>query len=155
MGINDLVTVPNRVQTDQWNCFRGNVRILLVVLGQLDESLEAKVIRLSWDGDLGCMKGNLLQEMHVMFQVAGYHTFVLPHEMDFEKLSYYIHFMNLPIFISVQISFNDNATKYRHVIWICPYMSSLDCSELKFLVVDGAHLELKALQFTSEKNQWW
>jgi len=153
-GINDLVTLPNRVETDQWNCFRGNVRNLLAVLGQLDESLEEKVIQLSRNGDLGCMKGNLVQELHVVFQAAGYHTFLLPREMDFEKLSYYIHLMKLPVFVSVQMSFNDNATIYRHVIGICPYVSSSESSELKFSVVDGAHSELKAMQFTRENIQW-
>ena len=153
-GINDLVTLPNRVETDQWNCFRGNVRNLLAVLGQLDESLEEKVIQLSRNGDLGCMKGNLVQDLHVVFQAAGYHTFLLPREMDFEKLSYYTHLMKLPILVSAQMSFNENATKYRHVIGICPYMSSSDCSELKISIVDGAHPKLKAMQFTRENIQW-
>jgi hypothetical protein len=74
--------------------------------------------------------------------------------MDFEKLSYYTHLMKLPILVLVHMSFNENATKYRHVIDICPYMSSSDCSELKISIVDGAHPELKAMQFTRDNIMW-
>ena len=153
-GINDLLTLPNRVETDQWNCFRGNVRNLLAVLGQLDDTLDEELFKLTQIGDFGCMKGDIVQELRVVFQAAGYHTFVLPREMDFEKLSYYTHLMKLPILVSVQMSFNENATKYRHVIGICPYMSSSDCSELKISIVDGAHPELKAMQFTRDNIRW-
>ena len=153
-GINDLLTLPNRVETDQWNCFHGNVRNLLAVLGQLDDKLDKELFKLTQIGDFGCMKGDIVQELCVVFQAAGYHTFVLPREMDFEKLSYYTHLMKLPILVSVQMSFNENATKYRHVIGICPYMSSSDCSELKISIVDGAHPELKAMQFTRDNIRW-
>jgi hypothetical protein len=123
-------------------------------LGQLDDTLDEQLFELTQIGDFGCMKGNIVQELPVVFQAAGYHTFVLPREMDFEKLAYYTHLMKLPILVSVQMSFNENATKYGHVIGICPYMSSSDCSELKISIVDGAHPELKAMQFTRDNIRW-
>ena len=89
----------------------------------MDDMLDQQLFELTQIGDFGCMKGNIVQELHVVFQAAGYHTFVLPCEMDFEKLSYYMHLMKLPILVLMQMSFNENATKYRHVIGIfrtCP-----------------------------------
>ena len=106
-GINDLLTLPNRVETDQWNCFRGNVRNLLAVLGQLDDTLDEELFKLTQIGDFGCMKGDIVQELRVVFQAAGYHTFVLPCDMDFEKISYYTHLRKLTILVSVQMSFNE------------------------------------------------
>ena len=99
MGINDLLTLTHRVETDQWNCFCGNVRNLLSVLGQMDGSFEEELFKLTQSGNAGCVKGNLVQELHVVFQSAGYHTFVLPCEMDFEKLSYNTPLMKLPILV--------------------------------------------------------
>jgi hypothetical protein len=89
----------------------------------------------------------------MVFQDVGYHTFLLPNEMDFENLSYYAHLMKLPMFVSMKMSFNDNATKYGHIIGLCPYFSS-GCFQLKISIIEGAHSQHQATEFTKE-NIWW
>ena len=60
LGINDVMTLPHQVETDQWNCFSGNVKNLLAVLGQSNDRIEDNLSALISHGDLGCMKGNLV-----------------------------------------------------------------------------------------------
>ena len=104
-------------------------------------------------GDLGSWKGNLVCELSMVFQDVGYHTFLLPNEMDFENLSFYAHLMKLPMVGSMKISFNDDATKYGHIIGLCPYFSS-GRSQLKISIIEGAHPQLQEIQFTKD-NIWW
>jgi hypothetical protein len=40
VGISDLITLPHKVETAQWNCFHGNVRNLLVVLSHSNDRIE-------------------------------------------------------------------------------------------------------------------
>ena len=102
---------------------------------------------------MGSWKGNLVRELSMVFQDVGYHTFLLPNEMDFENLSYYAHLMKLPMVVSMKMSFNDDATKYGHVIGLCPYFSS-GYFQLNISIIEGAHPELKAMQFTKENIRW-
>ena len=89
----------------------------------------------------------------MVFQDVGYHTFLLPNEMDFENLSYYAHLMKLPMVVSMKMSFNDDATKYGHVIGLCPYFSS-GCFKLNISIIEGAHPKLQAIEFTKENIRW-
>ena len=73
--------------------------------------------------------------------------------MDFEDLSHYAHLMKLPMVVSMKMSFNDNATKYGHIIGLCPYFSS-GCSQLKISIIEGAHPQLQPIQFTKENIEW-
>ena len=75
LGINELMTLPQRVVTNDWNCFFGNVRNLLAVLGQCNDVIENKLSALMMSGNLGCNKGNLIRELGQVIQAAGYHTF--------------------------------------------------------------------------------
>jgi len=104
-------------------------------------------------GDLGSWKGNLERELSMMFQDVGYHTFLLPNEMDFENLSYYAHYMKLLMVVSMKMPFKDYATKNGHIIGLCPYFSS-GCLKLNISIIEGAHPQLQAIQFTKE-NIWW
>lgn len=52
MGINDLITLPHRVDTDHWDCFHGKVRNLLVVLGQ-NNRIEGELSAFTRCGDVG------------------------------------------------------------------------------------------------------
>ena len=88
VGISDLIILPHKVETAQWNCFRGNVRNLLAVLSQSNDGIEEGLSSLTRRGDLGSWKGNLVRELSMVFQDVGYHTFLLPNEMDFKNLSY-------------------------------------------------------------------
>ena len=153
VGISDLIILPHKVETAQWNCFRGNVRNLLAVLSQSNDGIEEGLSLLTRRGDLGSWKGNLVRELSMVFQDVGYHTFLLPNEMDFENLSYYAHLMKLPMVVSMKMSFNDDATKYGHVIGLCPYFSS-GCFKLNISIIEGAHPKLQAIEFTKE-NIWW
>ena len=85
LGINDVMTLPHQVETDQWNCFSGNVKNLLAVLGQSNDRIEDNLSALISHGDLGCMKECLVWSC-IGVQVAGYHTFMLPCEMDYATL---------------------------------------------------------------------
>jgi hypothetical protein len=51
------------------------------------------------------------------------------------------------------MSFNDDATKYGHIIGLCLYFSS-GCSQHKISIIEGAHPQLQAIQFT-EEHIWW
>jgi len=51
--------------------------------------------------------------------------------------------------VSMKMSFNDDATKYGHVIGLCPYFSS-GCFQLKISIIEGAQPQLQAKQFTKE-----
>ncbi len=64
---------------------------LLAVLGQSNDKIEDNLSALISHGDLRCMKGKLVRELHRVFQAAGYHTFMLPCEMDYDTLAYYAH----------------------------------------------------------------
>jgi hypothetical protein len=150
VGISDLIILPHKIETAQWNCFRGNVRNLLAVLSQSNDGIEEGLSSLTRHGDLGSWKGNLVRELLRVFQDVGYHTFSLPNEMDFENLSYYVHLMKLPMVVSMKMSFNDYATKYGHVIGLCPYFSS-DCFKLNISIIEGAHPNLQA---TKEHIRW-
>ena len=153
VGISDLIILPHKVETAQWNCFRGNVRNLLAVLNQSNDGIEKGLSSLTRRGDLGSWKGNLVRELSMVFQDVGYHTFLLPNEMDFENLSYYAHLMKLPMVVSMKMSFNDDATKYGHVIGLCPYFSS-GCFKLNISIIEGAHPKLQAIEFTKENIRW-
>jgi hypothetical protein len=153
VGISDLITLPHKVETAQWNCFRGNVRNLLAVLSQSNDHIEEGLSSLTRSGDLGSWKGNLVHELSAVFQDVGYHTFLLPNDMDFENLSYYAHLIKLPMVVSIKMSFNDGATNYGYIIGLCPYFSS-GYFQLNISIIEGAHPELKAMQFTQE-NIWW
>jgi len=72
VGISDLKTLPHKVETAQWNCFRGNVRNLLAVLSQSNDCIEEGLSSLTRHGDLGCSKGNLVGELSMFFQDVGY-----------------------------------------------------------------------------------
>jgi hypothetical protein len=124
-----------------------------LVLSQSNEHIDEGLSSLTRLGDLGCKKGNLVCELSLIFQNIGYHTFLLPCEMDFEDLSYYAHLMKLPMVVSMKMSFNDNATKYGHIIRLCPYFSS-GCSQLKISIIEGAHPQLQPIQFTKENIEW-
>jgi hypothetical protein len=89
----------------------------------------------------------------MVFQDVGYHTFLLPNEMDFENLSYYAHLMKLPMVVSMKMSFNDDATKYGHVVGLCPYFSS-GCFKLNISIIEGAHPQLQAIEFPKENIRW-
>ena len=143
-GISDLIILPHEVETAQWNCFHGNVSNLLAVSSQSNECIDEGLSSLTRHGDLGCKKGNLVHKLSRMFQDVGYHTFLLPCEMDFEHLSYYAHLMKLPMVVLMKMSFNDNATKYGHIIGLCRYFSS-GCSQLKISIIEGAHPQLEAI----------
>ena len=92
------------------------MRNLLAVLSRSNERIKEGLSSLTRHGDLGSLKGNLVCELSMVFQDVGYHTFLLPNEMDFENLSYYTHLMKLPMVVSMKMSFNDDATKYGHII---------------------------------------
>ena len=72
-----------------------------MVLGQSNDRIEDNLSALISHGDLGCMKGNLVWELCRVFQAVGYHTFMLPCEMDYATLAYYAHLVKLPMFVSM------------------------------------------------------
>ena len=45
------------------------------------------------------------------------------------------------------------ATKYGHVIGLCPYFSS-GCFKLNISIIEGAHPKLQAIEFTKENIRW-
>jgi len=45
------------------------------------------------------------------------------------------------------------ATKYGHVIGLCPYFSSC-CFKLNISIIEGAHPKLHAIEFTKENIRW-
>jgi hypothetical protein len=49
----------------------------------------------------------------------------------------------------MKMSFNDNATKYGHIIGLFPYFSP-GCFQLKISIIEGAHPQLQSIQFTKE-----
>ena len=153
LGISELLTLPHRVVTDDWNCFCSNVRNLLAVLGQLNERIEEEISALVRCGDLGCIKGNLFRELGRVFQSVGYNTIWLPGEMNFDSLAYYAHLIKLPMFISMKMAFNENAIKYGHIIGLCPYFSPGN-SEIRMSIVEGAHPQLQQMKFTKENIRW-
>ena len=53
----------------------------------------------------------------------------------------------------MKMAFNEDAIKCNHIIILCPYFS-YGYSELRILIVDGAHLQLQALQFTKDDIRW-
>ena len=53
----------------------------------------------------------------------------------------------------MKMAFNEDAIKYNHIIRLCPYFS-YGCSELIISIVDGAHPQLQALQFTKDNIRW-
>ena len=116
LGINDEITLPHQVKTDHWNCFSGNVKNHLAVLGQSSDRIEDNLSELISHGDSGCMKENLVRGLHRVFQDAGCHTFMLPCEMDYDILAYSAHLIKLPMFISMKMAFNEDAIKYNHII---------------------------------------
>ncbi len=78
------------------------------MLGQSNDRIKDKLSALTTHGDLGCMKGNLVWELCRVFQAVGYHTFMLPCEMDYATLEYFAHLMKLPI-VSLKMVFNEDA----------------------------------------------
>jgi hypothetical protein len=52
--------------------------------------------------------------------------------MDFENLLYYAHLMKLPMVVSMKMSFYDDATKYGHIIGLCPPTSPLAVLSSKY-----------------------
>jgi hypothetical protein len=84
----------------------------------------------------------------MVFQDVGYHTVLMPNEIDFENLSFHAHpFDKILIVVLMKMSFNDNATKYGHIIGLCPFFSS-GCFQLKISIIEGAQPQLQAIQFT-------
>ena len=59
--------------------------------------------------------------------------------------------MKLPVFVSVKIVFNEDTIQYTPIIGLCPYFS-YGCSKLRILIVEGAHLQLQAMQFTKDNG---
>ncbi len=90
VGISELLTLPQRVVTDDWNRFCSKVRNLLVVLGQLNDKIEEEISALMRCGDLGCKKDNLCRELGGVFKSVGY----------------YDHLIKLPMFFSMKMAFN-------------------------------------------------
>ncbi len=80
-----------------------------MVLGQFNDTVEDELSVLMTHGDLGCMKDNLVRELYRVFQAVGYHTFMLPCEMDYATLAYYAHLVKLPMFVSMKMIFNEEA----------------------------------------------
>ena len=113
------------------------------MLGQSNDRIEDNLSVLISHGDLGCMKANLVPEFHRVFQVAGYHTFMLPCEVDYDTLAYYAHLMKLPMFISMKMAFNEDSINYNHITGLC-LSFTYGCSELRILIVDCAHPQLGA-----------
>ena len=90
-----------------------------MVSSQSNDTIEDKLSALATHGDLGCMKANLVPEFHRVFQVAGYHTFMLPCEVDYDTLAYYAHLMKLPMLI-MKMAFNEDAITYNDCVHIFP-----------------------------------
>ena len=61
--------------------------------------------------------------------------------------------MKVPILVSMKMVLNEDAIHYNHIIGLCPYFSN-GCSELRILIVEGAHLQLQAMQFTKDNIRW-
>ena len=61
--------------------------------------------------------------------------------------------MKLPKFILMKMGLNEDLIQYNHMIRLFPYLS-YGCSELRILIVGGAHLQLQLMQFTNENIKW-
>ena len=88
-----------------------------------------------------------------MFKAVGYHTFILPCDMDYDLLEYCAHLMKLLMFISMKMSFDNDVTQYSHIVGLCPYFTP-GTVELKISIVEGAHPQLQAMQFTKDNMTW-
>ncbi len=92
------------------------------------------------------MKGDLVQELHRVFQAAGYHTFMLPCEMDYDTLAYDAHLVELPMFIYMKMAFNEDSMKYNHIIGLRPIFpmagQSSEYQLLMVLICNSKHCNL-------------
>ena len=94
-------------------------------------------------------EGQSCLELCRAFQAIGYHTFMFPCEIDYGTLAYYAHLVKLPMFVSMKIAFNEDAIQYNHITGLRQYFS-YGYSELEISFVEGAYLQLQAMQLTKE-----
>lgn len=73
--------------------------------------------------------------------------------MDYDLLAYCAHLMKLPMFVSMKMSFDNDVSQYSHIVGLCPYFSP-GTVELKISIVEGAHPQLQAMQFTKDNMTW-
>ena len=148
--IGSTATLPVAVKTSLWNCMAGNTVNLLHVLGQYtdDISRAMKLLQTNFSPTLSTTKFKTLKELMRKFHYLILNT---PEEMDFVALSTLMRNACLPMLVSLRLESGNNS--YEHVIGICPNKPD-DGGETQFLIIDGAHPQLKAIEFSLDNLNW-
>ena len=128
----------------------GNTANLLHTLGHYDEQLKYEMQLLQnsispvvSESSFGGLKEVLTQ--------SNYRIINTPKRMDFVALSTLMRNACLPMLVSLELKFG--ATSYEHVIGICPNKPA-DGGVTQFFIIDGAHPQLKAIEFSLDNLNW-
>ena len=138
------VKLPIVVKASLWNCLAGNTANLLHTIGHYDGQMDQMMKLLQNNGshfNFGSLK-NALRE--------NYQVINTPKKMDFVALSTSMRNVCLPMLVSLELNVG---AFYEHVIGICP-SKPRDGGETQFFIIDGAHPQLQAIEFSLDNLNW-
>lgn len=148
-SIQASLELPIRVELSKWNCAIGNACNLLASIGQLDESVNDKLLASAHLRESKTMLPRLEQAI----RSAGYNVIRLPTNLNFEQLSKHVRMLSLPALVSLRLDYA--GVDYQHVVGICPFKSGRPChSSTQYRIVDGAHPDLRPIDFSISNLDW-
>ena len=89
--------------------------------------------------------GSLKNALRENYQIIN-----TPKKMDFVALSTSMRNVCLPMLVSLELNVG---AFYEHVIGICP-SKPRDGGETQFFIIDGAHPQLQAIEFSLDNLNW-
>ena len=81
----------------------------------------------------------------------GYDVLKIPSILSHTDLESFVTELVLPMLVCLELTYS--SVTYMHVIGISPYMSA-ETGEVEFHIIDGYHLENKAIYLTKQNIDW-
>jgi len=146
--------LPISVETELWNCHKGNMTNLLAAIGHLDEEMEiamnmTELVKNGYEF-LNTPDRDELSMQMTQLSMAGYECFSFS-DLTNDHLMELVKRLALPTIVTTTMPLGEGC-KYGHVFGICPYKTKSD--DVQFAIIDGAHPELKPISL-SECNLKW
>ena len=92
-----------------------------------------------------------LKEISMHLHCCGYDILVIPSISSYSCLQTFVTDLGIPMLVSLDLNFC--SVPYEKVIGISLFISS-ERSQVEYNIIDGAHLEVKAMNFSQENVDW-
>ena len=144
--VNSSISFPISVTREKLNCAFGNAVNLLTYINHFNTGLKQTLLIMQAQS-----RGCCLSEIRKCIKECGYDTFTLPSISSYSVMQTFVTELGIPMLVSLELNFGSFTC--NHVIGISPIISS-ETSQLEYHIIDDAHPELKAMNFSKENMDW-